>query len=260
MIKGKIAKTGKNLVKGARKNSPEILTWLGVSGVITTTALAIKATPKALMAIEEVEQQNIKNRDVHDKDLTKIEVVKIAWKYYIPTVLSGAATIACVIGSNKILSKRNAILAGLYSVAELSLKEYQEKVVEMIGKNKEGKVREALAEDALRDNPVSSKEIIITGKGEILLFEPLSGRYFKSELEQVRKAINDFNFELLQEMFKPLNELYYLWGLSDTETGKHLGWQIEEGVLSVDFTTKMADNGQPCVVLNINPRPNKYAW
>jgi hypothetical protein len=79
-------------------------------------------------------------------------------------------------------------------------------------------------------------------------------------LEQVRKAINDFNFELLTEMFKPLNDLYYLWGLSETDTGKHLGWQLEDGYLNVDYTTKMSTDDQPCVVLNIKPRPNKYVW
>ena len=35
------------------KRSPEILTGLGIAGMITTTVLAVKATPKAISLLEE---------------------------------------------------------------------------------------------------------------------------------------------------------------------------------------------------------------
>lgn len=34
------------------KRSPEILTGIGIAGMITTTVMAVKATPKALVLIE----------------------------------------------------------------------------------------------------------------------------------------------------------------------------------------------------------------
>ena len=46
-----------NFFNGVRstmdKHSPEILTGIGITGMITTTVLAVKATPKALELIEE---------------------------------------------------------------------------------------------------------------------------------------------------------------------------------------------------------------
>ena len=41
----KLCKDAKVMVS---KRSPEILTGLGIAGMITTTVLAVKATPKAL--------------------------------------------------------------------------------------------------------------------------------------------------------------------------------------------------------------------
>ena len=43
----------KKILVKAEKNSPAILTGLGIAGGITTTVLAVKATPKALKLIEE---------------------------------------------------------------------------------------------------------------------------------------------------------------------------------------------------------------
>lgn len=36
-----------------KKHSPEILTGIGIAGMITTTVMAVRATPKALILIEE---------------------------------------------------------------------------------------------------------------------------------------------------------------------------------------------------------------
>ena len=38
-----------------QKHSPEILTGIGIAGMVTTTILAVRATPKALLLIQEAE-------------------------------------------------------------------------------------------------------------------------------------------------------------------------------------------------------------
>ena len=47
----------KNLIKGVLigfdKHSPEILIGLGIASAVTSTVLAVKATPKALQLIKE---------------------------------------------------------------------------------------------------------------------------------------------------------------------------------------------------------------
>ena len=54
------------------KHSPEILTAIGIVGMITTSVMAVKATPKAIELLHEKESEVGK--------LTPIETVKTAWK------------------------------------------------------------------------------------------------------------------------------------------------------------------------------------
>ena len=38
-----------------KKRGPEILTGIGIAGMVTTTVLAVKATPKAMQLVKEKE-------------------------------------------------------------------------------------------------------------------------------------------------------------------------------------------------------------
>lgn len=46
-----------------QKHSPEILTGIGIAGMVTTTILAVRATPKALLLIQEAEEVKHQNTD-----------------------------------------------------------------------------------------------------------------------------------------------------------------------------------------------------
>ena len=62
------------------KHSPEILTGLGIAGMLTTTILAVKATPKALKLIEN------KKKELNTDELTALQTIKATWKPYMPAV------------------------------------------------------------------------------------------------------------------------------------------------------------------------------
>ena len=130
--------------------------------------------------------------------LTKLEVIKIAWRPYVPAAAICLATIGCIIGANHISLRRNAALASLYGITEAAFKEYRTKVVETIGQNKELKVRDEISADRVKKNPVGTNEIIFTGKGEVLCYDSLSGRYFKSDIEQIRRTVNELNKKSLE--------------------------------------------------------------
>jgi hypothetical protein len=231
-------------------NSPAILTGLGVAGVISTVALAIKGTSSAVFVINEEET-------VRHEELTQREKLELVWKFYIPTAASSVLTIAAIIGSNHISTRRNAALLSLYSMADIALKEYQDKVAETIGQKKEEKIRDEIAKDKLDNNPLDGREVIITGKGNCLFYDTLSGRYFRSDLETVRRIQNDFNELLFNDMFLPLNDLYDMLGLEDTEMGRSAGWDVQNGKLEIRFSAKIATDGEPCIVLSYSVEP-KY--
>lgn len=251
-MKDEIQIVARHVGKLMSKNSPTIFTGISVAGLITTTIFAVKATPKALQILDQ-EREYRKSR--LKPDITKLDIVKLTWKCYVPTAVMGATSIACIISSNSINLRRNAALASVYSITEASLKEYQAKVVETIGENKERKVRDAIDKDKMEKNPVSKNEVIITGKGEALCYDAYSGRYFESDIEKIRRTENVVNKALMNENFISLNEVYYELGLANNEVGDEVGWNNYNEGLAFGFSSQLADNGTPCLVLTFIPHP-----
>lgn len=253
MGKFSLSKVVKNVKAAATKHSPEILTGIGIAGMVTTTVMAVKATPKALMLIEEK-----KNEEGLDS-LTPIETVKASWQCYIPSAIVGTVSMFCLIGASSANLRRNAALATAYTLSESALKDYQEKVVETIGEKKEQTVRDSMAKEKLDKNPVTTREIVITEKGNTLCYDVISGRYFKSDIDKLKKAINELNRNMLDDMFISLNDFYYEIGLSNTKLGDDLGWNVSEGLINLKFSSQLTDDGTPCVVMDYSIAP-KYDY
>ena len=193
MNKPNLSKFFKSIKSNVSKHSPEILTGIGIAGMISTTILAVKATPRALDLIAKAE-------DEKKEELTKVEVVKTAWKPYIPATITGTVSIACLVGASSVNARRNAALYSAYKLSETALSDYKEKVIETIGEKKEQAVREKVAQKKVDDHPTSKSEIIVTGNGNVLFLEPVSQRYFTSDIETIRKIINDLNYRLTTGM------------------------------------------------------------
>lgn len=245
----------KGLINGIKKTmirkSPEILIGIGIAGMITTTVLAVKATPKAIVLIHEKEEE------LGVEKLTVGETVKTTWKCYIPAVATCAISTACIISSSTVHTKRNAAIAAAYELSQKALVDYKDAVIETIGEKKEQVVKEKIAENRLKEDPVSKKEVILTGKGSTLCYESLSGRYFESDMESIKSAVNVLNAQMLDDMYVSLNDFYDLIGLSYTDMGEKLGWSIDDGLVETSFSAKTTDDGQLCLVLDYSTQP-KY--
>lgn len=263
-----------NFFNGVRstmdKHSPEILTGIGITGMITTTVLAVKATPKALELIEEAKykkeeetvEHNCKVNKVSEcmsSDLKPLEVVKAAWKPYIPAAITGSLSVACLVGASRVNFKRNAALATAYTLSEKALKDYKDSVVETIGEKKEEKIKEKVAQKKVDKQPASKSEVVmVNSDGNVLFLEPVSNRYFKSNVESIRKIINDLNYRLTTgtEEYISLSEFYDEIGLSHTSISDEIGWNIyRDGQIAVDMPSAKTDKGEPCLVLDYNVSP-----
>lgn len=248
---GTVSEVVKSIQKGIIKHSPEILTGLGMTGMVTTTILAVKATPKACMLIEEK-----KYEDDVDK-LKPIDVVKTTWKCYIPAGVTCIVSIACLIGASSVNVRRNAALTTAYALSETALKEYRSKIVETIGEKKEESVRDAIAKDKIEANPVRVNEIYISGKGDTLCYEVISGRYFKSDIDEIKRAVNKVNERMLKESWNyvSLNDFYEEIGLEHTKIGYDLGWRLDQGMIEVYFSSQLTNDGTPCLVIDYKDMP-----
>ena len=251
----KVTKLIRGVRAAASKHSPEILTGIGIAGMITTTVLAVKATPKALKEIEEYKKEEKVD------EISPVEVVKVAWKPYIPAAVTGIFSVTCLIGANSVNAKRNAALATAYKISETALAEYRDKVVETVGEKKERSIRDAVNKDKLENHPVATSEVIITEKGNTLCYDIHSDRYFRSDIDKIKRAINKLNYRMTSgmEMCISLNEFYDEIGLPHTSVGDELGWMVSEGMIDVHFGAQLTPNDDPCIVIE-HLTPPQYGF
>lgn len=228
------------------ENMPTLLTSVAVVGVVSTTILAVKATPMAYRDILDAESEL--------GDITKLDKVRLTWHYYIPTAIMGAITITSIVGVNTVSSKRQAAIAGLYTITDKAFTEYKDKVAEVIGDKKEQEVKDEIAKDRMEKDPVTKGQVLITGLGEQLCYDYYSGRYFESDIETIRRAVNDINENILNDMYASLNEFYRKIGLEDIPHGDEVGWTTSRK-LDVEYSAQIATDGRPCICIGYGMEP-----
>lgn len=254
MSKFTLANAASDVRKFVSRRSPEILTGIGIAGMVTTTVLAVKATPKALELIEE------RKTEIWVDKLSPVELVKTAWKPYVPAAITCVMSTACLIGASSVNLRRNAALATAYKLSETALTEYREKVIETIGEKKEHTIRDKVAEERVKKNPVSKNEVIVTNTGKTLCFDPISGRYFHSSIEKIKSVENKLNKEMIHDFsgYISLNDFYDEIGLEHISIGDDLGWNTDK-LIDIHFSSQLNDNGEPSVVLDYTAAP-KYDY
>ena len=238
-----IKKIRNNVVNAISDKSPEILIGFGLAGMLTSTVLAVKATPKALDILEQ-----------EDRELSKVDKVKLTWKCYAPVAIGYCASAACIIGANSVNSKRNAVLAGAYKISEAALLEYRDKVTEVLGEEKEKEIRDSIAEDRVRKTERKG-EVIVAGKGDTLCYDMHSGRYFKSNMDEIKRKLNEINYKLMQDNILSVNDFYDQIGLDPINTGYDFGWLVDDGLIQLYFTSILTEDGQPCLAVHFDNMP-----
>lgn len=236
--------------KFLNRNGSTILTCLGGVGLIATSVMAVKATPKALLMAEEAKRDK-------GEELTKFELVKAAGPAYIPAVLTGVSTLACIFGANILNQRKQASLISAYALVDNSYKEYKKKVGELYGEEANERVKEEIAKDKYEET-----EIIVSGDKK-LFYEEFSGRYFEATTEQVLRAEYEVNRMLEMEYGGLyLNEWFELLGLEATDYGNHLGWStwyLSEVYWHnwIEFTHRkvVLDDGLECTIIEVIQEP-----
>lgn len=244
------------------KNSPSILTGLSVAGLIATVILAVKTTPKAMHILEREHEFRYDQgeADYLDTPIELLDQIELTWKCYIPALVMGAATVTCIIGSNSINMRRNAALASIFSITETTLREYQAKVVETIGEKKDEKIRAEIAEERMQKSPPQDNTIIMTGKGDYLCMDSYSGRYFRSDVETIRSAVNSFNQRLLTEGWMDINNFYERLDLPHIQLGDLIGWVAPTSMLDIRYSSAMSPKNEPVLVMEYMVNPKNMQW
>lgn len=238
-----IGEAFKSATQGAINNAPYILSATAIVGVVSTAALAVRATPVALQLLEEAEEE-------YQEPLEPMDMVKVAWKPYIPAVVVGATTILCIVGSTTISHRRQMALVAAYGMSEKIMQNYEEAVKEVVGEKKARDIRTKADERSVASNPFTKQGAVNKYKeGDQLFFDTLSGRYWWSTRDIIRNAINTSNERLINGMypFFTLNEVYEHMGLYENEIGDWIGWSTDE-LIDVDYTSTLTDDNELAAV------------
>lgn len=246
----------KHSKKFFNRNASTILTYIGSAGVIATAVLAVKATPKAVRLIDHAEEEK-------GEKLTKLETVVIAGPAYIPTIMTGVTTIACIFGANVLNKRQQAALMSAYAFLDNSYKEYKNKVQELYGEDANALIRESIAKDKYEEGnkPEDGKE---------LFYDEFSGRYFHADKNIISQAEFQLNRDLSRHGGVYLNEYFEVLGLPETDYGDYLGWssfyilEICWDGSWLDFNTQkvVLDDGLECTVISmaVDPIPDFYDY
>ena len=232
-----------------KRHASTILTCAGGAGVIATSIIAVKATPKAMTLLEKAKEEK-------GEDLTKLEKIKVAGPAYIPAVLMGASTIACIFGANALNQRQQAVLMSAYALLDNSYKDYKKKLAELYGEDTVEEIQEEIVRDKYKEDPYQVED------GKQLFYDDFSQRYFEATTEDVLRAEHEVNRMLAVHYRVYLNEFYELLGIERTDYGDYLGWSTGELVETcwyswIDFhhDKVIMDDGLKCTIITMGMEP-----
>lgn len=244
----------KKAMKAAENNAPKLLTGAAVGGVLTTAYLAAKAAPEAVFRLHELELE----------DAGIVEKTKVTWKLFIPAAASGAGTIGCIIASQTINDRRQAALAGLYTISERTLMEYKEELLTALGEEGADEVRKNVAQRtanpdhsfAPSPDGTAPTQVIVQDDSEQTCHDAWSGRYFKSSRNTIEKARNDANALILLDGYITVNEFYSRLGLDYIDAGNIMGWDADN-LIDFAIDAVVGPDTKPCLSIQhrVAPKP-----
>lgn len=233
----------------AGRNASTILSCVGGAGVIATSIMAAKATPKAMQLLEKAKEEK-------GEDLTKLEKIKVAAPSYIPAMLVGTSTIACIFGASVLNKRSQAGLMSAYALLDRSYKDYRNKVKELYGEEVDKHVVKEIVKDTYVEGEVTVEE------NKQLFYDYYSKRYFESTTEKVQQAEYAFNRLLNIRDYASLNEFYELLGLEKIDDGDWLGWSTGMNMEYywqhwVDFEHEkvVMEDGLECIIISMWMEP-----
>lgn len=237
-----------------KKASPEILVVAGVAGIVTSAVMACKATTKAGAIKDELREgmgqinevaNNPKVQNYTEEDKRKDTVIvytQAAMKYiklYGPSVLLGAASIACIVCSHNILKKRNVALAAAYASIDKGFKEYRGRVIERFGEELDRELRYNVKAKEFEETTTDTKGKEKIAKTTVEVADPNTyseyARFFDDGcngwtkdaeynlmfLKNTQNAANDL-LKSRGHLF--LNEVYDMLGIPRSKAGQVVGW------------------------------------
>lgn len=251
------------------KYAPEILTGIGITGVVASTILIARASTKIEAVVTDIEESkelvNVRKGYVNpdgspafsdkeiQKDMVRVYVggaVEVA-KLYGPGVSLSLGSLLSILAAHGIMQRRSVALLGAYKAVESAFANYRSRVIEEFGEEKDRDFRMGFRTEAIEDPETGKKK-----KVKVLDLNGISqyARFFDEGNENYRehpeinlaflKNHQNYMNDLLRSRGHVfLNEVYDVLGLKRSTAGQAVGWVLSDtGDNYVDFNIYNADS------------------
>jgi hypothetical protein len=229
-----------------KENSSVILSVTAGVGVVTTAYLTGVASYQAAQVIKA--KEDVDGTPSDRKERIK-ERTKLVWRLYIPAGISTATTIGCIIGANRVGTKKVLAAQAALAFTERAYSDYRGKIVEEFSGHKDTTIRDKVVADQVRENPPPPH--IISGPGNIICCELYTGRYFTCDMETLKRSVNTINERVLKHDYATLSDLYYILGLDMTSVSSASGWESPK-LMEMIFSTTLTPDEKPCITFEYN--------
>lgn len=236
---------GRTVLK-SQKNAPTLLFVAGVTGAVTATVLACRATLKTQPVLDDwkkdlidLETHASRNRvaeDQYRKDLAYMHFRYIGriTKLYGPSVVLGVVSISCLTKSHNLLKERNAALTATVVGLQNFLESYRGRVREEVGEEREKNIYySSTPVELIEDTPNGPKKIYGSAPGApspySVIWDETSGVWQDSDeynRHLVRLQEGLLTDKLRAQGYLFLNDVYKVFDIPVTQTGQLCGWMI----------------------------------
>lgn len=241
------------LINSIKRNNTKILTAIEIGATVYAVYRAFKDGPRFKQRLEEL---NEAGASFGEKVLGLAPIAA-------PAVISAGASVVTAIINEKSTSEKVAKLTTsvesittAYNISQNVNRRIEEKARTMIGDEAVDNIQRAAISDKIRSDVSSGGvQIISTGHGNDLFYDDWSGRYFQSDVNFVKKVVNDCNFQLTNELQISLNEFYADLGLPTIGGGEATGWNTDFGLIDIRFISDLDELDRAYTVIKFINQP-----
>ncbi len=262
-VKEQIIKTAKRTSLVIDKNSPKILTGIGIASGLAATGFAVYSTLKVdeILEIHQNKmihiQKEVKHLEADDnivdeksiqrnKTLVYVETGAMLARLYLPTILLSSVSVVSILCAHNILDKRYTAAAAAFATVSEQFNEYRERVKKEFGEEKERDIYHGIKTEQVKDEKGKKKEERSYDKtvnnGISRYFDEFSPYWdhtnYDLNASQIRAVLHQANDRLYADGHLFLNDVYRMLGISDTKEGAVLGW-----ILDADHENTFVDFG-----------------
>ena len=232
------------------KYAPEILTGVGVVGVVASTILIARATTKLEPIVDTFEEGVREAKAYRDNDPSYAEdgygkdLVHIYWrgfldlgKIYAGPVILQAASLAAIIAGQGISHRRAVSILGAYKALEAGFNTYRQRVIDEYGEDKDRDFRTGFRTQQIEDKETGKKKKVRTFDPNTIspyarVFDRTNDNWQQPDeynlffLKSQQTYAND---RLIARGHIFLNEIYDSLGFKRTTAGQSVGWVVGAG-------------------------------